>query len=384
MKILMVAIPNHHFFQWINQLKNSGYHVYWFDVTDGGPKSKKIKWVTQIKGWKLRWDFPWRSSIKKNTPKLYKSIQRFNENSVLSTFEKTLNEIKPDVVHVFEMQLAGLPILPIMLKNKTPLIYSSWGSDMFNYKALGVGEIEVKTFLARVNYLITDCKRDYKIAIQNGFNSSFLGVFPGNGGIDINQSNIEISETRNTILIKGYDDGVGKASIVLKALELVDQVLLTSKKIIIYSADRGLKLQIDQSKFLLNLNIKIYYRTDFIPNRNLLALMGASCIHIANSISDGMPNALLEAMGMGAFPIQSNPGGVGDEVIEHNKNGLLIDNPIDEKVIAKLIEQALKNEKLRKEAQNFNVNFINSNYNRSKLLPQIVKLYKNIKAEPFK
>jgi hypothetical protein len=29
-----------------------------------------------------------------------------------------------------------------------------------------------------------------------------------------------------------------------------------------------------------------------------------------------MPNALLEAMGMGAFPIQSNPGKVSEEVIK--------------------------------------------------------------------
>ena len=58
--------------------------------------------------------------------------------------------------------------------------------------------------------------------------------------------------------------------------------------------------------------------------------MGKSGIHIANSISDGMPNALLEAMGMGAFPIQSNPGKVSEEVITHGKNGFLIEDQNDE------------------------------------------------------
>ncbi|GAL81819.1 hypothetical protein JCM19274_378 [Algibacter lectus] len=66
----MVAIPNHHFFQWVNQLENAGHDVYWFDVTDGGPKSSKIEWVTQIKGWKLKWDFPLRSTIKKKVAKI--------------------------------------------------------------------------------------------------------------------------------------------------------------------------------------------------------------------------------------------------------------------------------------------------------------------------
>jgi hypothetical protein len=43
-----------------------------------------------------------------------------------------------------------------------------------------------------------------------------------------------------------------------------------------------------------------------------------SVLHIGNSISDGMPNALLEAMGMGAFSIQSNPGKVSEEVKRRN------------------------------------------------------------------
>ena len=49
MKILMVAIPNHHFFQWVNQLEQAGHEVYWFDITDGAGFSNKIKWVKQVR-----------------------------------------------------------------------------------------------------------------------------------------------------------------------------------------------------------------------------------------------------------------------------------------------------------------------------------------------
>lgn len=45
----MVAIPNHHFFQWVNQLKDSGYEIYWLDANDDGVFSHRIPWVTQIK-----------------------------------------------------------------------------------------------------------------------------------------------------------------------------------------------------------------------------------------------------------------------------------------------------------------------------------------------
>lgn len=378
MKILMVAIPNHHFFQWVNQLENSGHDVFWFDVTDGGPKSNKIKWVTQIKGWKLKWNFPLRTKIKKGFPKLYSWIQKFNENNVSKAFQQTLISVKPDVVHCFEMQLSGLPILSSMNKNRLPFVYSSWGSDVFYFEQLGISKSELKQFYNRVNYLITDCKRDYQITISNGYKNEFLGVFPGNGGIAIDKSKIKPFSKRNTILVKGYDDGVGKALKVIEALTRVPNKLLKDKTIIIYSADNTVKEQIVKHKAFKDLNVVVYSRYHFIKNVELLEIMGESCIHIANSLSDGMPNALLEAMSMGVFPIQSNPGKVTEEVITHGENGYLINNPLDAKEIASHIKNAILNDTLRKSSQDFNVHFIKEKYNRVILKSKIEVLYKNI------
>jgi len=380
MKILMVAIPNHHFFQWVNQLKASGHDVFWFDVTDGGPKSHKINWIKQIKGWKLRWDFPLRTRLKKKAPKLYTVIQKVNENSVSKAFKRTIENIQPDIVHCFEMQLSGLPILDVMERNMTPFIYSSWGSDVFNFKEKGVAKEKLQQFYNRVNYLITDCIRDSVLATQNGYKNTFLGVFPGNGGIELNTSCILPANQRNIILIKGYDDGIGKASILLKALEVISFEKLKDKKIVIYSADSIIEEQVKSSMPLSKLNIKIHSRYQFIQNSELLNLMGQSCIHIANSLSDGIPNALLEAMGMGAFPIQSNPGKVTEEVIINTENGFLIENPLDETHIAKLIRDAIENDTLRETAQVYNTSYIQKKYNRSSLQPEIIKLYESIKA----
>lgn len=380
MRILLVAIPNHHFFQWVNQLKDSGHEVFWFDITDGGPKSSKINWVTQIKGWKLKWDFPFRFAIKKRLPKLYDFIQKYNENKVTSVFNKAINNIQPDIVHCFEMLLSGLPILSVMEQNKIPFMYSSWGSDLFYFEKMGISKSKVEQFFNRTNYLITDCKRDHTIAVKNGFNAEYLGVFPGNAGLSINTDAIKPVADRAIILIKGYDDGVGKASVVLDALEMVSNEALKGKEIVIYSADDTVKHQIETSTFFSKLKVTVYSRYSFLQNEKLLDIMGKSCIHIANSISDGMPNALLEAMGMGAFPIQSNPGKVTEEVIVHNQNGFLIENPLDKSNIATLIEDAILNETLRISAQDYNTNFIKQNYNRDVLQPKIVNLYETIKS----
>ena len=376
----MIAIPNHHFFQWVNQLKESGYEVYWFDSTDGGNKVDRIDWVYQIKGWKLKYDYPLRYFFKNRLPQIYQGIQKYNERKIATVFEKLLKEIQPDIVHCFEMRLAGFPILEIMEQRlDLKFIYSSWGSDIYFFKELGVQEEQFCRFLARVDYLITDCKRDYEIAKQNGFKNTFFGAYIGNGGLTIKKKYIQAINERNIFIIKGYEDGIGKAIKVIEAIELLPLVLFQKLEIIIYSADVSVKEKVENSSFFKLLKVKIYSRGEFIKNADLLEIMGKSKIHIANSISDGMPNALLEAMGMGAFPIQSNPGKVTEEVITHGVSGFLIENPNDVEAIAKLIKTAIENQEMRAKAQEYNVNFVQQHYNREMLQKEIIDLYQRVK-----
>jgi len=227
----MIAIPNHHFFKWTQQLENSGFDVYWFDVSSSGVNSPQIPWVKQFTDWKLKWDFPLRSSIKKKLPKLYKSISNLNETDVNTAFNSVVNNIKPDIIHCFEMRLTGLPLLNSLQKMNIPLVYSSWGSDMFYFEKLGTTKREVFSFLSRVNYLITDCERDYNIAKDNGFKNVFLGVFPGNGGLIIPQKPSKV-EDRKQIILKGYQYDVGEAIQILKAIELLPK---DSRKLYIFS-----------------------------------------------------------------------------------------------------------------------------------------------------
>lgn len=372
----MVSIPNHHFFQWVDQLKDSGHDVVWFDASDGGTTVERINWVTQIKGWKLKWDFPMRHTFKQYFPKIYTYLQKYNERNLTAVFEKIVQEYQPDIVHSFEMRLAGLPILAVMQKRHSiPFIYSSWGSDLFYHEQLGITQSTVTSFLERVDYLITDCWRDYNIAVANGYTNVFLGVFPGNGGITIDTTKIKDSQERDTIIIKGYDDGVGMASKVIEALALVPIPLIRNYNLLIYSADASIVYQLKNKEYFNSLKVRVINRGAFISNAELLAIMGQSVLHIGNSISDGMPNALLEAMGMGAFPIQSNPGKVSEEVIENGINGILIKNPLDAQEIANNIEWAIVNPEVRVQAQTHNVDFIQKKCNRITLKKKIIVMY---------
>jgi len=377
MKILLVAIPNHHFFQWANQLKESGYEVYWFDITDGAGFVEKINWVQQFNGWKLKWNYPFRYRIKKYFPNLYSLLEKLTVNKTEAVFEIIIKKVQPDIVHCFEMKLVGLPILSVMQQNKIPFIYSSWGSDMYDYRNLGVSTEQLKLFLQKVDYLITDCKRDFQIAKQLGFKNRFLGVFPGNGGIEIESEYLQSINNRKTICIKGYDDGVGKALLVLKAIEYnkFDNTI----DFLIFSADEIVEDYVKKSEYFKQKKVEIICRKTFLENKLLLQKLGSCLLYIGNSISDGMPNSLLEAMGMGCFPIQSNPGKVTEEVIAHGMNGFLIENPYDVESIAIIIKAAIENQEMKMKAQEYNVDFVQKNYNREKLKKEIIDLYQKVK-----
>ncbi len=112
-----------------------------------------------------------------------------------------------------------------------------------------------------------------------------------------------------------------------------------------------------------------------------MKLMGESLIYIGNSVSDGMPNTLLEAIVMGAFPIQSNPGGATSEIIIHNKNGLLIQDPKDSVEISELILRALKDKDLREKAIEYNLNNIKPSLERNLVKEKVLKAYKKIERE---
>lgn len=379
MKLLFVAIPNHHFFQWINQMKDAGHEVYWFDITDGSDFVSKISWVHQIRGWKRRFDFPFRHRIKKKFPKAHFFIQKLNERSAEKEFEKVVVNIKPDVIHCFEMKLSGIPIFEVMKKyHEIPFIYSSWGSDLYAYKKLGVKSDEVKNFLKRVDYLLTDCHRDFNIATSHGFLKKYLGIWPGNGGILIPTQAIKDQDEREIIMIKGYEDQFGKALKIIEAFEKLSVEQLKRFRFIIYSTDKSVYEKIENSDVFKKLNYQVFQRGEFIENQTLLEFMGNSVLHIANSTSDGMPNALLEAMGMGAFPIQSNPGGATEEILTHGKNGFLIDNPFDSDEIKEHIIGALQSNLLRKNAQDYNTLLISKNYDRRILGKKIANIYSEI------
>lgn len=375
MKILMVSMPSLHFFRWTEQLKHTGYEIFWFNITDSGEFVERLDWVDQKYAWKLKWDFPGRIYLKKYFPRLSHWIQTINTKSTSKGFENYLREVKPDVVHSFALYISCTPILSVMKKYADlKWIYSSWGSDLYYFQNFKTYLKDIQAVLTRVDYLFTDCKRDYSIAEKHGFRGEFIGVFPGGGGFKFDlQKPLKHPNERKSILIKGFEGRSGRAITTLKAIQRLQEEL-KNFHVVVFGTDYEVKKFAKNEKIQTWKNFKMLGR---IKHDEVEELMRNALIYIGNSNSDGLPNTMLEAICFGAFPIQSNPGGASAEIINHGKNGLLIDDCESVDEIESHLRTALNDNELIDKAFKKNLN-VRLDLEYSLIKSQVVKAYQNL------
>lgn len=375
MKILFISMLSIHAVRWIENLKETPFQLYWFDVLNRG-KLHTFEDVHQFSNWKKR-KLPYIKGeffLSRNLPRFYNYLQPYLEVTASEKLKEILIEVQPDVVHSFEMQSCSYPILRTMQKfPDIKWVYSCWGSDLFYYKNITSHHKRIRKVLQRIDILQTDNQRDIKIAYELGFKGKNTFVIPGGGGYSLNNFSKlrEPLVKRNIILVKGYQHKFGRALVALEALkELRDN--LEEYEIVVFAAHQEVIDYINENQ----LPFKVFGRNS-LSNEEVIKLMGKSIIYLGNSISDGIPNTLLEALIMGAFPIQCNPGNVTEELIDDGINGFLINNPEDEKEIKELILQALGNiQNLWVQAYRINRKITKKQFDYTQINKHIVNLYK--------
>ena len=119
--------------------------------------------------------------------------------------------------------------------------------------------------------------------------------------------------------------------------------------------------------------IKIIQHTN---NIEILKLFGRSRISIGMNISDGSPNTLLEAMIMGAFPIQSDTISTA-EWINNGENGFLVP-PEDVEATAQAIKRAIIDDEMVNRAAILNKEITLKRIDNSVVQPQVLALYNKV------
>jgi dTDP-4-dehydrorhamnose reductase len=286
---------------------------------------------------------------------------------------------KPDIIHSLHTQNSGYLVSNVKkywFKNKTfpKWINSVWGSDLYLYGKFEDSSKEIKNMLSQLDYFLGEGKRDNLLATQLGFSGKFLDTMPASGGFDleiIKKIKKQNPSLRKEIAIKGYEFGVGMCRMGLIALSRTKD-LLEGYTINIFSSE------LDQTIIKLY-EAKIGIKINVIPygsHETILQMFSRSRLFIGLSLSDGLPSAFLEAMALGAFPIQSNTS-VADEWIEDGKTGILVP-PEDLYLIEQSIRTGLKNDRLVDNAAIINLNTIKEKASLASIKQKMALIYDNL------
>lgn len=247
-----------------------------------------------------------------------------------------LDIVKPDFVHSMEIQFAGYlcaEAKSLRGDGFPPWLLSNWGSDIYLYKKQR-GHAERLRGIARIiDYYLPECRRDLGEVERLGFTGTAFDPVPASGGFDFAAYSDLLDapppSRRRSILVKGYHGWAGRGLTAISAIRLAERhlheydihvtlggpdVIKAAKRL---AADTGLRIACD----------------NYLPDhRQALARMAEARIAMGISISDGISTSLLEAMALGAFPVQSNTACV-DEWTEDGKTAFIV-SPYDSREIA--------------------------------------------------
>jgi glycosyltransferase involved in cell wall biosynthesis len=151
-----------------------------------------------------------------------------------------------------------------------------------------------------------ECERDIVLARNLGFTGHAMPVIPNAGGFS--EADFEIPRLapseRKTIALKGYHGWVGRAKVSLEAVREMSEEL-RGYKIIVYSANKSVLKLAKQISKQTDLEIKAFGK-GAMSHKQVLEMFAESKIYVGLSESDGISTSMLEAMAMGAIPVQTS------------------------------------------------------------------------------
>jgi len=293
---------------------------------------------------------------------------------------RVIDQEQFDVVHSMEFQHAGYLTCDALdqVQGSAPIwIATNYGADIVLFGKDPAHQPRIRRILERCDYYSSECRRDLALAKQFGFRGSTFTILPNSGGIDISEMTRlrqpGRSSDRRLVAVKGYQHFAGRALTALKALELCS-TQLDGYVVKVYSPFPEVVAEADRLNAGGRLNITCL--PEQVSHEEILTLHGSARISLAVSIADGISTALLEAMAMGSFPIQTCTA-CADEWIVDGESGFIVP-PDDPDEIARKLMSALRDDSLVDQAALVNEKTIRCRGNASLIKGTVVEAYRSL------
>lgn len=225
-------------------------------------------------------------------------------------------EFDADLVHAVELQHGGyiarraLEGLPVSARPLLSVV--NWGSDIFWFSQKRRHRAELRSLLKMASGYSSECQRDVELAFTLGFTGQAFAPVPNCGGFDI-PSTLDLSPlgSRDTIAVKGYSRFVGRAHHLLAAWAIANPEI-SGARVEIYSATLTVRVLASLLR-IRNRSLDVMcHRHGALTSDQMWALLQRSRVYVGFSASDGLSTSLLEAVSVGAVPIQSDSACIED------------------------------------------------------------------------
>ncbi len=386
-----MAIPdNVHSARWINQIADQGWDLHVFPSFEA-PLHPDFRNVTTYsvadsqhnprRKSKVLWPLP------KGGDRLRLISTKFPPHwfSRAAWLSRLIRWLKPDIIHTLEFQRAGYLTLEAksLFKGRFPTwIATNWGSDISLFGPLSGHTEKIKGILANCDYYSSECHRDVELARAYGFKGETLPVMPGAGGFDVEgmQQYRQPGPTsaRRLITLKGYQTWAGRAMAGLRAIELsADLLKEKGYRVALYLAGTDVRLAAERIAVSTGIAFEDIPASSHETRDEVLRLHGRARVSIGLSISDGLSASALEAIVMGAFPIQSNTSCLTEEFVRDGETILMV-HPEDPTAIAAAIRRAVTDDNLVDRAAEINRTMAMERLSSAVIQPQVIAMYKKL------
>jgi hypothetical protein len=287
-----------------------------------------------------------------------------------------IDDLQPDLIHSMEFQHAAYLVLAAKerITGKMPAwMATNWGSDIYHFGKHPDHAPQIRRVCEAIDLYSCECHRDLALGREFGYRGPDLPVLPNSGGIDVAQT-VSLRgpappSARKLIMVKGYDHFAGRAMVSLAVLERF-AAQLKNHTVVLFSVGARPRVRALELAAAGTLDIRVI---DWATHDEILQQFGLARMYLGISASDAISTSVLEAMVMGAFPVQTDTSCCTEWFVP-DVSGFAV--PVDDfEVICDRFQRALTDDALVDAAATINLEIIKSRLAIEVFMPRMGDFY---------
>lgn len=295
-----------------------------------------------------------------------------------------LDDVRPHVVHSQEIQHAGTLTAAARRRRDglgAPWLVTNWGSDVYWWGRLRHRAQTIRSVVGSCDWYGAECHRDVALARAFGLRGRVVGVWPVAGGIDIEHARTlqapGPTSERRAIAVKSAVSVISRGDVALDALGRCAD-LLDGWELCGYQTSGEFEASARKLAAATGMRYTVLSGSAAAdrPHDEILAMHGRARVSLGLNRSDALSTSFLEAIAMGAFPVQGRAS-CGNELVVAGRDALFVP-PSDVDAVTAALRRALTDDAFVDAAAARNARTVAAQLDRRLVRARVVDAYERI------